>query len=563
MSLSYGTLRLSFPSGAEQELSLGKAEISLGRALTNDIVLPDPRVSREHARLECSPEGCTLVDLGSANKTYLNGQPVVRARLKFGDEIHMGEATLRFDPPSTTREPDISLIDSPAALDATLADLSLDMEINDTQTPRLAVHMPNATWEVPFTGEILTIGRIPGNDVLIEHPKVSRRHGRIERRGSSFVYRDLESTNGTWRKGQRIDTFSLQDGDMLQIGEAQVVFKRGFQAADLTLVDEGAAAAPRPRRPVVFVPGMMGSQLWLGSERIWPNVRYFFSNSELFRLGEDAPPVRAEGILHEFVIVPNLIKLEQYSRLGDYLVEELGYRREIDLLEFAYDWRRDVRLAARQLAQAIDAWEATPPVTIIAHSLGTLVSRYYIERLGGKRKVERLILLGGPHSGVPKAASSLLLRPDILPFGLMGDRIREIVSSFETSYQILPTYVCMQDQNAEEINLLDDESWLNEGQRPLLRRAREFRQELGMYSSVPTISIFGYGVKTVARLRTQRDRLGNWLKIDFESEPVGDGTIPSMSAVLPGTEIHPVQQHHGVLFVDNDVKMRLKLELTR
>jgi len=35
------------------------------------------------------------------------------------------------------------------------------------------------------------------------------------------------------------------------------------------------------------------------------------------------------------------------------------------------------------------------------------------------------------------------------------------------------------------------------------------------------------------------------------------------SAYLPGSDIHPVQQHHGTLFVDNDVRMRLKLELTR
>ncbi len=33
--------------------------------------------------------------------------------------------------------------------------------------------------------------------------------------------------------------------------------------------------------------------------------------------------------------------------------------------------------------------------------------------------------------------------------------------------------------------------------------------------------------------------------------------------MLERTEIHPVQQYHGSLFVDNDVKMRLKLELTQ
>jgi hypothetical protein len=31
--------------------------------------------------------------------------------------------------------------------------------------------------------------------------------------------------------------------------------------------------------------------------------------------------------------------------------------------------------------------------------------------------------------------------------------------------------------------------------------------------------------------------------------------------VLAGSEIHPVQQHHGSLYVDSDVKMRLRLEL--
>ena len=39
--------------------------------------------------------------------------------------------------------------------------------------------------------------------------------------------------------------------------------------------------------------------------------------------------------------------------------------------------------------------------------------------------------------------------------------------------------------------------------------------------------------------------------------------IPETSAVLERAEIHPVQQHHGSLYADNDVKMRLKLELTR
>jgi hypothetical protein len=57
--------------------------------------------------------------------------------------------------------------------------------------------------------------------------------------------------------------------------------------------------------------------------------------------------------------------------------------------------------------------------------------------------------------------------------------------------------------------------------------------------------------------------VGKLREIVYKLEPSGDSTIPEQSAVLPGSEIHPVQQYHGSLFVDNDVKMRLKLELTR
>jgi len=84
-----------------------------------------------------------------------------------------------------------------------------------------------------------------------------------------------------------------------------------------------------------------------------------------------------------------------------------------------------------------------------------------------------------------------------------------------------------------------------------------------MQSSVPAISIFGYGIKTMARIQVQRAADGTLSDFHYEHEPRGDGGVLESSAVLPGTEIHPVQQYHGALFVDNDVRMRLKLELAR
>jgi hypothetical protein len=54
-----------------------------------------------------------------------------------------------------------------------------------------------------------------------------------------------------------------------------------------------------------------------------------------------------------------------------------------------------------------------------------------------------------------------------------------------------------------------------------------------------------------------------WRKLDLKIEEGGDATIPDASAIVKNSEIHPVQQHHGSLYVDNDVRKRLRLELTR
>jgi hypothetical protein len=92
---------------------------------------------------------------------------------------------------------------------------------------------------------------------------------------------------------------------------------------------------------------------------------------------------------------------------------------------------------------------------------------------------------------------------------------------------------------------------------------REFRTELGTRSSVPTVCIFGYGLKTVTKVRLECDANGLCRSISSLSEPAGDGSVPELSACMERTEIHPVRQHHGVMFVDSDVKKRLKLELMR
>ena len=556
-------LVISGSQGTERTVALAGADITVGRATTNDVVLSDAKASRVHARLAYGESQWTLIDLDSANGTLVNGLPVVdRVPLQQGDVIRVGDSALLFEAGTIIASGPMT-IDTPADLEATLADATVPVQLNDTSVARLAIRTPDGTWEVPLLQDGLTIGRQSDCDVVLNLARVSRQHARIERRGDDFWLRDLGSTNGTLLAGRRIEEHPLQNGDTIRIGDAQLVFKQAASPDDLTLMDAGEMrGASRPRQPVVFVPGLMGSELWLGSEMVWPNVRLLFTQPEIFTLPETVH-LEPRGIVGEVVLVPKFVEQEQYSRAGDFLEEALGYQRGRDLLEFAYDWRHDVRESARRLAEAIDAWPVTPPVTIIAHSLGTLVSRYYIERLGGKQKVGRVVLIGGPHQGTPRIATDLIQGVGLLPFGLFGDRLLDVIKTFPSVYQILPTYPCAIDQNGQPIDLLADEHWLPAEQIPLLRLAREFRAELGTRSSVPAVSVFGYGLETVTDLQVTRAGDGRWSKLDFKAKPGGDNRIPEHSAILDGSDVHPVQQGHGSLYVDNDVKARLKVELLR
>jgi pSer/pThr/pTyr-binding forkhead associated (FHA) protein len=563
MEIKFGKLILMNLNGPVQEYNLAKPVITLGRAHTNDIILDDGRISRSHARLDFDPHGVTIVDLGSSNGTRLNGVPIQRATLQPGDTLSLGGQQLKYLVESPAEDVgSTSVIDSHAQLDHTINLEFLPVVINETRHPCLVVFTGHKTWRVDLDDqERVMIGRDVSCGIYIYSSNISRRHAEVQRAGDSFILKDCGSTNGAWLNNQRIDQATLRDGDVFRVGEAQIIFKGGFQEQAMTMAHE-ILSKPGGRQPVVFLPGLMGSELWLGSERVWPNVKILFTNPEIFTYPSTAP-LEPRNIVDEVVIVPNLIKQDQYNRLGDYLVEELLYTRGADFFEFAYDWRQDVRLSARQLSQMIDNLPCNQPVTIIAHSLGTMVTRYYIEHLGGYKRVKRAILMGGPHKGAVKGLVSMLVAPDVLPFGLLGERLREIVLSFPSSYQILPDYPVGKDQYDQPINFLRQTEWLSEKHQPLIRFGQEFRNELANCASVPTVTIFGYGMKTISDVTVTRDTLGKLQNVDYLAGNTGDGSVLEQSAFLDGADIHPVHQNHGSLFVDNDVKMRLKLELTR
>jgi hypothetical protein len=68
----------------------------LGRGTDCDLRLVDPGVSRHHAELRVEGDEVVVVDLGSTNGTFVNGQPIRRAVLTDGSRVMLGRTTLVF-----------------------------------------------------------------------------------------------------------------------------------------------------------------------------------------------------------------------------------------------------------------------------------------------------------------------------------------------------------------------------------------------------------------------------------------------------------------------------------
>lgn len=80
------------------EFELTRDETRIGRAIDqNDIVLEDAQVSRQHALIVRTGQNLTLIDPGSANGTFINGQRIKEHLLKHGDLFVIGKYTLEFN----------------------------------------------------------------------------------------------------------------------------------------------------------------------------------------------------------------------------------------------------------------------------------------------------------------------------------------------------------------------------------------------------------------------------------------------------------------------------------
>jgi pSer/pThr/pTyr-binding forkhead associated (FHA) protein len=94
------------PSGEKLEYPVVKKEIEIGKAPHNDVVIADQTVSNTHAVILAREGGYGIVDLGSRNGTFVNGERLGdhAHTLRHGDSIQLGQTVLTFRNPGETKE---------------------------------------------------------------------------------------------------------------------------------------------------------------------------------------------------------------------------------------------------------------------------------------------------------------------------------------------------------------------------------------------------------------------------------------------------------------------------
>jgi ABC-type multidrug transport system ATPase subunit/predicted component of type VI protein secretion system len=192
-----------YASGKVQKFVLDREAVTLGRKPDNDVQVPDPMVSGHHARLERAGNSFRIVDLGSTNGLTYQGQKVRERVLADGDVLYIGQQI------AVQYRAHIGLLPGEAKKTAQAPSTQyLDMR------------------QVPKEGRRITIGRHSSNVLVLNHPRVSRYHAVIEQFGGRFRLRDLNSDNGTFVNGKRVEKEAwIKEGDELRIGSFRLVFQ--------------------------------------------------------------------------------------------------------------------------------------------------------------------------------------------------------------------------------------------------------------------------------------------------------------------------------------------------
>ena len=116
-----------------------------------------------------------------------------------------------------------------------------------------------------------TIGRVEDNTFHIADPSVSSHHCEVQLRGSDIVIRDLNSTNGSFINGNKIEESVLKPGQILRLGQVELKLELEGSATTSAPTAPGSTPAPAKKQvdATMLIPrGVSLDQLEKGGTRV-------------------------------------------------------------------------------------------------------------------------------------------------------------------------------------------------------------------------------------------------------------------------------------------------------
>ena len=322
---------------------------------------------------------------------------------------------------------------------------------------------------------------------------------------------------------------------------------------------------PRERMPdiVVLLPGITGSVLTKDNSIVWgwsgkSLIKAVFTGGrsmvEKLSLTDDPPDVddlqdgiKAERLIPDLHLFPHFWKIDGYSKIADFIKRTFEVTPGDNYFEFPYDWRRDNRVAARKLARESRCWltrwreksgKSDAKLLLVAHSMGGLVSRYFIECLEGWRDTRALITFGTPYRGSLNALDTLANGERKGPGGVLN--LTALARSLTAIYQLLPIYPCYDAGNGSLVRVGETAGIPNVDARKAadaLAFHREIEHAVQRHEQDATYLDNRYVVFPIvgAEQPTSQSaqRAGNEVEMlrSYEGEDMsGDGTVPLISA---------------------------------
>ncbi len=321
-------------------------------------------------------------------------------------------------------------------------------------------------------------------------------------------------------------------------------------------------SAAEPQRPLVFVPGILGSRLCDDQNNpVW-GTRTSFSNFAKLELGVPNPVLHSCGLVDEIQIIGSLWTHNTYQSWLAGLAA-IGFSPEKkNLFVFDYDWRLSNDENARRLdafiAKNVDIGTA---FDIIAHSMGGIVSRIFLDKYARANVVHQIIYLGTPFLGSMNTFGTIKEGWG-WPYDSMAggqDVVARVSLSFPSMLELLPRYdkccyIRKADRSQQYLDIFDPQTWVSYRWLPAaysdpqkfarfaeaLRRSKELTALLSRAAPAGVYeTIFASDIHDTLRLLGMKEGATTPTDWVFTSSK-GDGTVPVWSVARSmGSEGYP------------------------